>query len=50
MRKYRTATAWAKDVPGMRMYLLLNAQGKPVFWHCSEPAPVGKWSLIGVFE
>ena len=50
MRKYKTAKTWAKEVPGARIWLLLTAQGKVIYWHCSEVAPVGRFTLIGVIE
>jgi hypothetical protein len=50
MRRYQSAQAWAKEVPGVRIWILCNAQGKAYNWHVSEPAPEGLWCLLGVLE
>ena len=50
MRKYKTAKTWMKEVPGARIWLLLTAQGKVIYLHCSEAPPVGKFTLIGVID
>ena len=49
MRKFKTATDWLKENPGVKALILQTPQGKSKLYKVKD-LPLGKFSLLGVIE
>jgi hypothetical protein len=46
-RRYFTALQHLEMTPGFRLYLLMTPRGKIVHWKPDDPAPEGRFALLG---
>lgn len=49
-RKFFSAAELLKQHPGNRALILLSPAGESVLWKQDQPAPEGKWVVIGVIS